>query len=577
MSISGYYRVKLNALGPGNFLNWVAKQYRLEMNWLEENPAPDPLAQKLVWNDSYYTHALYSQFPFNDIIRYQDFGSHYSDSTMLYQPHSEEVVVYAQYLEALVNHKIQNRGLNFNPLNNLPSYQPLTGFYYAIENFKDYARNHLMFKYARIILSNTLFDINTCQHVLRIFQDLVPDSVQNSALNALYEKRESLEKGQYFTNLLVKTPEGNRSLQSIIPGPLLIYSQYRDYPINPDLIINLDKEALADLRIVILSKMNSPKLAAIISNQTGIPVEHIFVFQPAGGETILDTLFIAENDVESSVFSMLLDNHQKIYYAGPNRFAPLYRGLQELKQDLELQNSKLRQNLIRYSLMGFVLLLLITLIVRARERYILQANARKYQQLNLKWQALTGQLNPHFLFNSLASIREMISQNHTQQAANYIQTFSNFLRNILKANRLKRISLQQEIEFSRNYLELEQMRSPFLVKWNIDPDLDLPSIEIPPLLIQPYLENAIKHGISGQQDGIITLNFTRKNQWVHIIITDNGRGLPANMNPGGVGMALGKERMETYYSHHARMHYATAFPERKENPGTMIELWLPIE
>lgn len=233
--------------------------------------------------------------------------------------------------------------------------------------------------------------------------------------------------------------------------------------------------------------------------------------------------------------------------------------------------------MIRYSLMGFVLLLLITLIVRARERYILQANARKYQQLNLKWQALTGQLNPHFLFNSLASIREMISQNHTQQAANYIQTFSNFLRNILKANRLKRISLQQEIEFSRNYLELEQMRSPFLVKWNIDPDLDLPSIEIPPLLIQPYLENAIKHGISGQQDGIITLNFTRKNQWVHIIITDNGRGLPANMNPGGVGMALGKERMETYYSHHARMHYATAFPERKENPGTMIELWLPIE
>ena len=574
---SDYYLEKMNLLGETAFLEWVENQYTQEMSWIRENSAPDPIAQQLVLNDSYYTHAQYAQraLAFHPSNQNPDFQS--GESVQINRPYSEGLMAYDQYLEVLANQKLKTSYSTFNPLNNRPSFGPLTGFYYAIENLQDYPRDYLLYKYARIVISNTLFDLSTSQHVLQLFQDLVPDTNQNAVLIELLAKRKSLEKGQYFSSLMVSTPSGPKNIQDVISGPLLIFHSYRDYSINPDLILNLDGKSLQGFRIVILTKLKTPELARIISDHSGIPIDQIFVLQPAEVETILDTLFIADQDKESSIFTLLLDEHQKIYYAGPNRFAPLYRGLQEYKLDLEARKTRLRQKVITYTAIGLFLILVVVLIIRLRERHLLRVNAKKYQQLNLKWQALTGQLNPHFLFNSLASIREMINQNRTEQAANFIQTFSNFLRNILKANRSNRISLEQEIEFSKNYLELEQMRFPFQVQWNIDPDLDLSSIEIPPLLLQPYLENAIKHGIGGQQNGLITLNFAKKNQLVHITITDNGQGLPAEMHPGSVGMALGKERLDTYYAQRASIHFDKAYPAKERNQGTMIELWLPIE
>ncbi|MEZ4898640.1 MAG: histidine kinase [Saprospiraceae bacterium] len=574
---TAYFRERQDLYGRDLFIQWLEKKHQNEVNWLSKNPAPVPEANQLMEADIYYTYSLCDQFNLSNPFQYFKQKNNVIDTTRLYLNYAEEIAAYDEYIEAFITNKLHNTQSPFNPLTSNPSFEPITAFYYSIENFEDFARDHLMYKYARIIISNPLFDAATCQHIQQLFQQLVPSPSKNKELLSLLGKRKSLEKGTYFNDLKVQTPNGVRKIQDIISGPILIYNQYQDYHINPALIINIDSGSLDNLNIAILSKKEHPELAKSIADLTGLSISKIFVFQPASGESLFDTLYMDENNIESSIFTLLLDQNQKIYYAGPNRFASIYAGLQELKEDHQLQNSKLMQNVFMYGIGILTLFLLIILIFRLRERFIYRENARKYQHLQLKWQALTGQLNPHFLFNSLASIREMIDQNHTDQAGNYIQTFSNFLRSILKANRSRRIPLEQELEFAKNYLQLEQMRFHFNVHWNIDPCLDTLTIEIPPLLIQPYLENAIKHGIAGQDTGEINIEIKRKGQLLYISISDNGRGMPANVEPTGLGLSIGKERLETLYANRAKIHYTTASPALQDNKGTKIEVWIPIE
>ncbi|PDS21631.1 sensor histidine kinase, partial [Flavobacterium branchiophilum] len=113
-------------------------------------------------------------------------------------------------------------------------------------------------------------------------------------------------------------------------------------------------------------------------------------------------------------------------------------------------------------------------------------------------QTLRSQMNPHFLFNSLNSINSFIVQQKSREASGYLTTFSKLMRNILENSRYESITLEKELNTLKMYLEIEAVRLDHQFDYEIliDKNIELENIKIPPLIIQPFAENAIWHGLN---------------------------------------------------------------------------------
>ncbi len=150
------------------------------------------------------------------------------------------------------------------------------------------------------------------------------------------------------------------------------------------------------------------------------------------------------------------------------------------------------------------------------------------RQEDLKQQLLRSQMNPHFLFNALGSIQNFMLKNETQKAAGYLNNFASLTRNILEHSAQEFVSVSDEIETLSNYMELEKMRleNSFEFKISYDKELETDFINIPPMLIQPFIENAIKHGLNKlDYKGMLELSFKEEDSVLHIEIADNGVGI----------------------------------------------------
>lgn len=183
-------------------------------------------------------------------------------------------------------------------------------------------------------------------------------------------------------------------------------------------------------------------------------------------------------------------------------------------------------------------LLLFTLI-RQRRRSKRERSA--HDQLNLDLRAIRAQLNPHFIFNALSSIQGLINNNDTDGANRYLSEFAHLLRESLAAG--DTTSLQHEIVLLDTYLKLEQLRFGF--QYSIDTAADVTAdTEIPAFLLQPLVENAVKHGVSSLRNkGRITLRFSRENTTFIARISDNGQGWDPNRPSTGYGLKLTRERI----------------------------------
>jgi Histidine kinase/7TM diverse intracellular signalling len=142
--------------------------------------------------------------------------------------------------------------------------------------------------------------------------------------------------------------------------------------------------------------------------------------------------------------------------------------------------------------------------------------------------ALRAQMNPHFIFNCLNSIKLYTLENDSKTASEYLTIFSQLIRLVLENSRSEKISLQKELETLRLYIELEAMRFKNKVKYKIvvDENIDQAYIEIPPLLLQPYVENAIWHGLMHKREGgLIEVRVSSVSEkYLHIEISDDGIG-----------------------------------------------------
>lgn len=176
------------------------------------------------------------------------------------------------------------------------------------------------------------------------------------------------------------------------------------------------------------------------------------------------------------------------------------------------------------------------------------------QEMNLKLekQMLRAQMNPHFIFNSLNSIQHLINSDDRVNALQYLSKFSKLLRQVLESSVNINLVLKEEIELLKIYLELESLRfdNAFSYHIVIDENLDINEHQMPMLLVQPYVENAILHGLmpkEGKKE--LSITFNDKIKYVECIIEDNGVGINAkttNKRPNmpSRGMSITAERIE---------------------------------
>lgn len=168
-------------------------------------------------------------------------------------------------------------------------------------------------------------------------------------------------------------------------------------------------------------------------------------------------------------------------------------------------------------------------IEEKNEQLLLQReDSYKKNLLESELKALKAQLNPHFIFNCLNAIKNLIGKGESDQAEKYLVTFSKVMRSALTYSEIEAATLAEEMKISKNYIQMEALRfqEVFDYSFHIDPKIDLRSISIPPLILQPHLENAIKHGLLPKKG----------DKSLQIIVEQNGQGgIVCTIEDNGVG------------------------------------------
>ena len=213
------------------------------------------------------------------------------------------------------------------------------------------------------------------------------------------------------------------------------------------------------------------------------------------------------------------------------------------------RNEKLIPGFIIGFLCTIVLGLLVMRINRVQQKRRRRIEILETQLREIELKAVKSQLNPHFLFNSLSSIQSLINQNRIEAANNYLSDFSKLLRNVLEFSNMELIPLQRELETLKLYCEIEKLRFNFTYMIKVDPKIDVFNTNIPPLLIQPFAENAIQHGLLPKEgDKELKIVFTEQRSILSCSIEDNGIGrIESKKNSeykNGYGISLSTERIE---------------------------------
>jgi len=211
------------------------------------------------------------------------------------------------------------------------------------------------------------------------------------------------------------------------------------------------------------------------------------------------------------------------------------------------------------------------------------------KMMELHDSALRAQMNPHFIFNCLNSIKSLVQNNDNSVAILYLTTFTKLIRSLMQNADLKYVSLNTEIETCRLYTELEALRFKDRFTFNIEiqPDLDLKSVEIPVLIIQPIVENAIWHGLIPKQGkGELLLKVERNGDYIVCTVDDNGIGRAGSAlinsnraNHQSKGVSLTSKRIDLFRSlkeHDAHLEIIDKTDEAGDPAGTKIELSFSI-
>ena len=215
---------------------------------------------------------------------------------------------------------------------------------------------------------------------------------------------------------------------------------------------------------------------------------------------------------------------------------------------------------------------------------------RKVEMSKIELKALRSQMNPHFIFNSLNSIQHYIFHSKTDEAIKYLSKFARLVRIILNNSDKPTVTVEEDLEGLKLYLELEQMRFEekftyeIVIEKSVDVDYDI----MPPMLMQPYVENAILHGLNpSEKKGKLIINLSAKDNFLICTITDDGIGrekaaeikrtMPSNKHKS-LGMKITEDRLKILNEiNNSKLNVTiTDLKEGNESKGTQVQLFIPL-
>ncbi|MBL7727777.1 MAG: histidine kinase, partial [Dinghuibacter sp.] len=208
-------------------------------------------------------------------------------------------------------------------------------------------------------------------------------------------------------------------------------------------------------------------------------------------------------------------------------------------------------------LLAVVIVALVFWLLRLREQKIKRKQRLRVEYENkvseLELEAIKAQINPHFIYNCLNAIQNSILKNNMEESHRQLSLFSKLVRKTLDLSRLNFINLAEEIAYLDMYLQLEKMRFREQLQYSIqaEPGIALQETEIPVMLLQPFVENAVKHGLKTNEGAVseIKVRFSQDKGLLECSIEDSGAGMPpgtGNNTHRSLGMHISSGRADTY-------------------------------
>lgn len=287
-------------------------------------------------------------------------------------------------------------------------------------------------------------------------------------------------------------------------------------------------QELADIYI----KKNDPKEAVdLLKNAYGIALDKGHTLEAQRSVKKLDSLYAISGNIDASVqlyrdfLGKLPNLVSKDRSLVDNKILEdTEQRISQLEKEKELKDELIRKkNVFNYSLIGALILLTGLIIFIFRTLKKVQTKNKK-----IALQSLRREMNPHFIFNSLNSVNHFIATNNELEANQYLTKFSKLMRGVMENSTEDFIPFQQELDLLQNYLALEKTRfaDKFDYEIEVDESLNMQNLQVPGMLIQPFLENAVWHGLRYRADkGFLKLSFEKSESHLKILIEDNGIGI----------------------------------------------------
>ena len=341
--------------------------------------------------------------------------------------------------------------------------------------------------------------------------------------------------------------------------------------------------------------------------RTELPLEHnTLKLANYQRQILIEYALVNPSKKDSVKYSYKLKGFDKDWVnTGTNRIAnytKLRPGNYEFYVKAEMEGMNIEKELINFqipkyfyetwlfrSIIAFVTIGVIFIVwnlQRKRKKEIQQFNV---QLKDMELQALRAQMNPHFLFNTLNSIKNYVLTKGSDEAAEYLTKFSQLIRKILENSKQPLLSLDQEIEAMKLYVEMEHLRfnKDFTYSFDIDEDINTHRFKIAPMIIQPYIENAIWHGLMNKRgEKELTISFLSKDYGVLCIVDDNGIGRAASKkqyegiqtNKKSLGLKITGDRIENINQLYGIKLIAKIIDKNGTTvgvSGTRVEIQLP--
>lgn len=229
---------------------------------------------------------------------------------------------------------------------------------------------------------------------------------------------------------------------------------------------------------------------------------------------------------------------------------------------------------------------IITWLVKRRIKGIRSVAGLKQKMTEIEMQALRAQMNPHFIFNCINSIDGLIQSNDKYHATVYLNKFAKLLRNILDSSRQNTVTLAKDLETLQLYIDLEQLRNEnkFTVQIEADESLLQDDYKVPPLIVQPYVENAIIHGLKNRPDneGRLFIRISHRQDHIEYLIEDNGVGREAfksntRRQDNSYGMQMSRDRIRFFNNEETASVSVTDLKKGGKAAGTIVKVLLKIQ